>query len=101
MQMNPQEANKNKVKQLLGIEEKPARIEKKRNIRFKPKAFSPPPLPAEFGVSAFTASRKNEFEEQEKLKESHNKRLMESKKKYRFKRVAKQKNMFINGILRF
>lgn len=94
------ESNKNEVRKLLGPQDKSKHQSGQPTPQFSARVQSPPPLPSEFKVTAFKASQKDEFKEQEKKKESHNKRLLESKKQYKFKMMPNQKFMYINGSCR-
>lgn len=89
---------KNKMKKLLGVGKTlKTTTPQSIHIGFKPQPVTPAPLPAEFKVSAFKASKINEFEEQERIKKGQQQRLIDSKKHYRFKKVKQKRLMFIDG----
>lgn len=67
------------MRKLLGVNDILNLNDKKVNVKHYLAPSSPPPLPAEFKISPFVASRKNEFEEQEKLKNEKLERLIKSK----------------------
>jgi hypothetical protein len=67
------------MKKLLGVNDLLSQNQKRSNIKHCLSPSSPPPLPAEFKISPFVASRKNEFEEQEKIRNEQLERLIKSK----------------------
>ena len=83
------------MKKLLGITESSHNFKRIPTIpTYHKTSISPPPLPAQFKVSAFDASRKNEFEEEEKRKKLLQKRLIQSKKENRFRKISQKVFLF-------
>jgi hypothetical protein len=88
------------MKKLLGITSKKFQLMKKPSFKLQISLSGPtavPPMPAEFKISAFAASQKNEFKEQEKIKKEQLERLIKSKKAAVFHGVG-QKALLFKGI---
>lgn len=83
------------MKKLLGVREVAKNIRRMPSIPSYQRTLKPPPpLPAEFKVSAFTASRIDEYKEDEKKRQEKLDRLIESKKETRFRKISQKMILF-------